>query len=117
MITLRQTRQEMDAARWHWLIPLMDFVDDFRHYQRSTAIAEPFEKGDDRMDAILAATAETLCREMDLPIPDWILEVPACREPWFPSGLENLKAIALVESPLPFRIRKIFVLENFLTRV
>lgn len=95
----------------------MDFVDNFRHYQRSTAMAEPFEKGDERMDAILAATAETLCREMDLPIPDWILEVPACQEPWFPSGLENLKAIALVESPLPFRIRKIFVLENFLSRV
>jgi hypothetical protein len=31
--------------------------------------------------------------------------------------MENLKAIALVESPLRFRIRKIFVLENFLNRV
>jgi hypothetical protein len=31
--------------------------------------------------------------------------------------MESLKAIALVESPLPFRIRKVFVLANFLSRV
>jgi hypothetical protein len=49
--------------------------------------------------------------------PEWILTVPAPRDPWFVSGMESLKAIAIVESPLPFRIRKIFVLENFLSRV
>jgi hypothetical protein len=43
--------------------------------------------------------------------------VPAPHDPWFVSGMESLKAIALVESPLPFRLRKIFVLENFLSRV
>jgi hypothetical protein len=43
--------------------------------------------------------------------------VPACRKPWFVAGMENLKAIAVAESPLRFRIRKIFVLENFLSRV
>ena len=32
-------------------------------------------------------------------------------------GLERLKAISIVESPLRFRIRKILVLENFLSRV
>lgn len=37
--------------------------------------------------------------------------------PWFVAGMENLKAIALAESPLRFRLRKIFVLENFLSRV
>jgi len=54
---------------------------------------------------------------MSLECPGWILEVPACKDPWFVSGMESLKAIALVESPLQFRIRKIFVLENFLSRV
>lgn len=117
MISLRQTRQDMGLASQHWPIPLMDFVDDFRYYRDPSVLVEPFERSDERLDAILAATAETLCREMNLPVPDWILEIPACRDPWFPSGLENLKAIALVESPLPFRIRKIFVLENFLSRV
>lgn len=80
-------------------------------------IAEPFELDDDRIDALLAATAEQLCVEMKLKTPVWILRVPAPRDPWFVSGMESLKAIAIVESPLPFRIRKLFVLENFLSRV
>jgi hypothetical protein len=43
--------------------------------------------------------------------------IPAYKDPWFVSGMENLKAITLVESPLHFRRRKIFVLGNFLSRV
>jgi hypothetical protein len=49
--------------------------------------------------------------------PGWLASVPACRDPYFVSGMENLKAISIVESPLRFRIRKIFVLENFPSRV
>jgi len=49
--------------------------------------------------------------------PPWVWEVPACKTPWFVSGLDTLRAIALVESPVSFRRRKIFVLENFLARV
>jgi hypothetical protein len=39
------------------------------------------------------------------------------RDPWFMSGMENLKAISLIESLFPFRLRKLFALENFLVRV
>jgi hypothetical protein len=49
--------------------------------------------------------------------PQWTWDIPSCKEPWFVSGVENLKAIALAESPVFFRRRKIFVLENFLQRV
>lgn len=66
---------------------------------------------------MLAATAEHLCLENKLTLPQWIQNIKACDKPWFVSGMESLKAIALVESPLPFRLRKIFVLENFLARV
>jgi hypothetical protein len=69
------------------------------------------------MDALLASTAEALCDELGLAPPSWLSEIPACVEPYFVAGLENLKAITIVESPLRFRIRKIFVLENFLSRV
>jgi hypothetical protein len=65
----------------------------------------------------IRACLEKLNDELGIECPRWILEVPACKDPWFVSGLENLKAIALVESPLQFRLRKIFVLENFLSRV
>ena len=117
MITLVETKNKiLEDPRW-WRVSLMDFADDFRYHKNSEAIAEPFVLSDEKIDAVLASTAESLCDELDLPIPFWLSKISACREPYFVSGLENLKAAAIVQSPLRFRIRKIFVLENFLSRV
>jgi hypothetical protein len=69
------------------------------------------------MDALLASTAEALCDEMGVEPPAWLDEIPECEQPYFVGGFESLKAISIVESPLRFRLRKIFVLENFLSRV
>jgi hypothetical protein len=117
MITLRETKERIEAGPKNWAVYLMDFVDDFRYYKDLAALAAPFPSRHERWDALLASTATSLCRELELSTPSWIQEVPACRDPWFVSGMESLQAIALVESPLPFRLRKIFVLENFLSRV
>ena len=117
MTTLKEVKQQIQSDPQNWAIYLMDFVDDFRYYKDPAAIAETFELSDERFDALLASTVEYLCEELNIKAPEWVLKVPACKEPWFVSGMENLKAIALVESPLHFRIRKIFVLENFLERV
>lgn len=116
-MTLRETQQQIEADAAHWQIYLMDFVDEFRRRRDRQMIAEPFSGNDDKFDALLAATAEQLCYELGLPVPEWIQQVGACREAWFVSGVESLKAIALAESPAPFRLRKVFVLENFLHRV
>lgn len=117
MTTLKQVKQRIKDDPRHWAVWLMDFVDDFRYYRDARMIAEPFALDDERFDALLAATAEALCTELKIEVPEWIQAVPAVRDPWFVSGMESLKAIALVESPLPFRLRKVFVLENFLARV
>jgi hypothetical protein len=117
MTTLLETKQRIAAAPAHWVVALMDFVDDFRYYKNQAMVAQPFEFDDEKFDALLAATAHYLCDEIDVEMPKWIWTVPPCKDPWFVSGLESLKAIALVESPLQFRLRKIFVLENFLTRI
>lgn len=117
MITIAETRKRMDQDPQWWQIPLMDFVDDFRRNKDPEAVREPFGQGDEKMDAVLASVAESICDELKLPVPEWLNAVPACTEPYFVSGLENLKATAIVESPLRFRIRKVFVLENFLYRV
>jgi hypothetical protein len=106
----------MVADQDHWVIHLMNFVDDFRSHRDPRAIEQPFEQCHERFDALLAATAEYLCKELGLNAPPWLASVSAVKVPWFVSGLESLKAIAFVESPLPFRLRKIFVLENFLSR-
>lgn len=117
MITLREVREQINADSKYWRIYLMDFVDDFRYHKDQRAVAEPFALADDKMDALLASTAEALCDELGCEPPSWLAEIPACREPYFVGGFENLKAISIVESPLRFRTRKIFVLENFLSRV
>jgi hypothetical protein len=116
MNTLHQVKQKIEADPTHWMLHLMDFVDDFRYYKNPQMIREPFVHTDERLDALLASTSEYLCDEQGIEPPLWLATIPACRIPWFVSGLENLKAIALAESPLRFRIRKIFVLENFLSR-
>lgn len=100
----------------YWLIPFMEFVDDFRRSKDVTLVSTPFESQGGNFDALLASTGEYLCNELNLKIPDWLWDVPACKHPWFVADLENLKAIAIVESPVYFRRRKIFVLENFLDR-
>lgn len=68
-------------------------------------------------DAYLAALAEHLALCERLPIPDWTEEPDRfLSEPFFAGGLESLKAILLVESPLAFRRRLIFISENGLSR-
>ena len=116
MITLNETHSAVMQNPIQWRIPLMDFVDDFRQHRNIDALRVPFTAVDPALDALLASTAQALCREMGLEAPDWIELVPATPTAWFVSGFDSLRAIALAESPLDFRLRKIFVLENFLSR-
>ena len=117
-MTLKETRAHIERAPQQWCVHLMNSVDGFRYYQDLRAINEPFVSGGERkIDALLASTAEALCDESNLAPPEWLSEIPDCVEPYFVGEIENLKAISIVESPLRFRIRKIFVLENFLSRV
>lgn len=117
MNTAVETKKKIEEDLKWWKIPLMDFVDDFRYYRSPEMIAEPFFLSDERKDAVLASVIETLCDELGIAIPDWLSNVPACHDPYFLSEMESLKAISLVETPIHFRIRKVFVLENFLFRV
>ena len=117
MITAAETKLRIIGDRRWWKIPLMDFVDDFRRGRSAAAIADPFTLDDERIDAVLASVIEHLCDELKIAVPEWLAAVPSCRKPYFVSGIDNLKATAIVESPLRFRMRKVFVMENFLYRV
>jgi hypothetical protein len=117
MTTLKQTRESMGKDTANAILYLMEFVDEFRRTRDPRSLQEPFALSDERLDALAAATGEKLCLDAGFEPPAWLDGVPACRNPWFVSGLESLKAIAVVESPLPFRLRKVFVLGNFLARV
>ena len=71
---------------------------------------EPPLVDDDRVNAYLAAAAEHLAFREHLPVPPWAGgKARFLRRPFFPAGLESLKATLLVESPTAFRRRMIFV--------
>lgn len=116
-MTLAETKRKMLADEKNQMVYLMDFVQDFRRNPRLDALKEPFELSDEKLDALLASTAETLCAEAGIEPPQWIRDIKPTKFPYFVSGIESLKAIAFVESPVRFRKRHVFVLKNFLDRV
>jgi hypothetical protein len=116
-MTPSETKAKMIQEPEYWLVPFMDFVDEFRRGNSQNNLLQPIAPDNERFDALLASTIEYLCHETGHKTPDWVYSIPGCRDPWFVSGIENLKAIAIAESPVWFRTRKIFVLENFLSRV
>jgi hypothetical protein len=68
-------------------------------------------------DAYLAALAEHLALEDRIAVPAWTEDPKRFLvEPYFAGGLESLKALLLVESPLAFRRRLIFISADALSR-
>lgn len=101
---------------------LADFLDGFYALRsdgaRADALAaEPPLVGDPIRNAYVGAVAEHLARQYAFAAPEWTND--GCRflrRPYFAGGLESLKAMLLVESPLAFRRRMIFVDHNPLRR-
>ena len=117
MLTAKETKERIKNAPEKWIAALMDFVDDFRLHKDSSAIYESFNIDHERLDAVLASSIETLCDELKIDIPEWLYEIPSCKHSYFVVGDDDLMATAIVESPIRFRLRKVFVMENFLSRV
>jgi hypothetical protein len=99
---------------------LREFLDSFYLApadERAASIAEEPKRISATHDAYLAAVAEHLARRFDLPIPAWTEEGGRfLHEPFFAGGLESLKATLLVESPIAFRRRLLFVSADALSR-
>jgi transcriptional regulator with XRE-family HTH domain len=99
---------------------IREFCDEF--YKATTAArrrmlaSAPPLQGDEA-DAYYAAIAEHLSLQNGLPVPAWALaEQRFLRKPFFPAGLQSLKSTLLVESPVAFRRRMVFVGANPLSR-
>lgn len=100
-----------------WEIHFFNFVDDFRKSKDLSLIQDRPVLTNPRLKNLLASIVESLCLESEVAAPHWVKGIEPLKEPWFVSGIENLKASAIQESPVPFLKRNIFVLENFLERV
>ena len=98
-------------------VSFFDAVDEVRRKRRFDALKRLYSRSRrTRERALLNSTACALAAQMAEAPPWWAMRPMVLPEPWFVSGVENLKASALVESPLAFRRNNVFVLGNFLSR-
>lgn len=114
--TLHISYQLLDGSDWR--ISLFNFVDRFR-FTKDPAMVKypPVIDLEPKLQALIASTVCQLCSELKIPIPKWAMNPDLhLKEPWFVAGVENLKAMALIESPMFYRKNNIFVLDNFLSR-
>ncbi len=93
---------------------------DHAHAEERVRLVErrPPSTGDARYDALLAALVEHLCAKTGTPIPAWVEDPERFIEPWwFVSGLSRLHASALVQSPISFARRGVFICDGALACV
>lgn len=101
---------------------LREFLDEFysegdADVRREMLSKEPPCTRNARSNAYFAAVAEHLALKYALNVPEWATqESRFLHLPFFPAGLESLKASLLVESPTAFRRRLIFVDADPLSR-
>jgi len=105
--------QSFDAA-------VREFIDTWQLMHSEawlSAIEDEPPPIDPLRDSYLGALAEHLALSEKLQAPAWTEHSSRfLSEPYFAGGLESLKATLLVESPLAFRRRLIFISANALSR-
>ncbi|MCO6431016.1 MAG: helix-turn-helix transcriptional regulator [Deltaproteobacteria bacterium] len=100
-----------------WKIHFMDLVDAFnRTLDVRLVIMPPPKSFDKKLAALMASLVRYLCEQVEISAPKWSVKRYYLPNPWFVSGVESLKASAILESPTPFRNNNIFVLNNFAAR-
>lgn len=109
-----------------WRYPLLQLLDDHTSAVAQLGVEagasmwaqEPPRTGEARVDAAFAALAEHLARRDGWTVPAWAVD-PSREAPqwWFVTDLVGMHPTALVESPLSFRKRGVFITQDALVRV
>ena len=118
-MTAAECLHAVKAAGQDFQCPINVFVDEFRRAptrQKTLLIAAPIESSGP-FEGLISAVVSALCREVDLAVPDWVAETGS-PEPFFPFPAKSyeMRVRLLFESPPAFRVRNVFVPENYLSR-
>jgi len=112
--TITDTMYEFSSGNWRIAVG-----DILLHINRTRSFAGvvPAEPCEDKRRALIASTLNHLSLSMGIECPTWAKAAYSLPEPWFPSGLVSMRAMALLQSPISFRRNGIFVTNEFFARV
>lgn len=123
--TASQSFERVRRGEDPWIAP-GDFIDDWRRAepdQRALLVADPIATADDdperRWAALFAAAVDWLCwiAAPRVEAPPWLADqVYVLPTPWFVVEGKALRSWQLVESPAPFRMRRIYTDSSIVDR-
>ena len=107
------------AAGDGYQLVVNEFIDDFRHAhgeERNRLVADPISQAG-ALEGRGAGVVSALCREAAMPAPAWTSQI-ASPAPFFafPARSFEMRLRLMVESPPAFRVRRVFVPSDYLSR-